>query len=183
MDFIANTYGSKVGAIRFYMFGIAQLLGRFNAYRPKNLDWIERLIFICSGNICRSPLGHCVADSIGFQTDSYGLHCRGDDEAYAKTIKYGKKHDLPVQLHRSKNIRDYEPRDTDLLIVVEPSHLKELNEILPTSRKLMLGFLTKSKNVYIHDPYSCSEEFFESCMEDIELATKRLVKEINAAKA
>ncbi|WP_334013432.1 arsenate-mycothiol transferase ArsC [Alteromonas sp. S167] len=180
LNFLADKFGSKKGFCRFLLFGGLQFFGAFNKFKPKNIEKTKRLIFVCSGNICRSALGHLIAEKEKFPSDSFGLHCRGNDPAFDKTVAYGLERNLEVTEHRSKNIREYKPMAGDLLIVMEPKHLVELRELFPEVKLLLLGFLTDYNNVYIHDPYNTNNAFFYLCMEQISVATKRLVRLINA---
>ncbi|WP_100643213.1 low molecular weight phosphatase family protein [Alteromonas facilis] len=174
--FIANRYGSKKGLLRYYWYGLLQRLGIYSKYRLNTHNEINRLVYICSGNICRSPLGDVYARSLGFESVSFGLHCRGGDEAFEKTLQYGLQQSLPIEEHRSQNISHYEPRKGDLLIVMEPNHLEDLETQFPETPKLLLGFLTDWENVYIHDPFNTNVVFFDRCMKEIEKATLRLIR-------
>lgn len=175
---IANQFGSKKGLLRFVYFGAIQKLGLFNQFKPKDLKKVKRLVYVCSGNICRSPLGEFVAHANDFPSISFGLHCRGDDPAFSKTLTYGQKKGYPIEQHRSTNMKEYQPSESDLLIVMEPAHAKELKELFPNVQQVLLGFLTDWNNVYIHDPYNTNVYFFERCMEQISLATERLIRSI-----
>lgn len=75
-DWIADKYGSKKGLLRFWHFNMRALLGAYKSQNRSSQPF-KRLVFLCSGNICRSPYGEVVARSLGIDTISFGLHCRG----------------------------------------------------------------------------------------------------------
>lgn len=180
--FVANQYGSKRGLLNSWKFKLKQSLGLYSDASGKQLSETRRLVFICSGNICRSALGEYVAKEASFPAVSFGLHCRGGDPAFEKTLDYGRKHHYPIDNHLSANIKDYQPQAGDLLVIMEPQHLVETNLLLPDVNKFLLGFMANPKNVYIHDPYSTNEAFFEACMDGIATATRSLIGKINAFK-
>ncbi|MCW8091292.1 arsenate-mycothiol transferase ArsC [Alteromonas sp. ASW11-130] len=179
---IANEFGSKLGLLRYVLFGFKTGFGNYRRAIRINHANVNRLVFICSGNICRSPFGEVVSQQMNFPAISYGLHCRGDDPAFEKTIRVADKLGYDLTHHRSQNIKDYKPHDGDLLIVMEPAHLLELESILPDCKKVLIGMLSDQKTVYLHDPYNTNEYFFEKCLKAIEVATQRLIKEIGNKK-
>ena len=61
-----------------------QLLWYFGHYdRLSNINFqpVRRLIFICEGNICRSPVAELIAQSQGVRCASYGLSCTNNHPA------------------------------------------------------------------------------------------------------
>ncbi|WP_018983103.1 arsenate-mycothiol transferase ArsC [Salinimonas chungwhensis] len=177
-QYIADTYGSKRGLARYVKFNARRWLGAYKGSCGEQIKGTKRLIFICSGNICRSPFGEYVAHRANFPADSYGLHCRGGDEAFAKTLDYGRRHEYPVEEHRSKHINDYTPQEDDLLVVMEPAHLDELDALFPETKKVLLGLFADPPTVYLHDPFNTNVIFFNKCMKKIELATRSLIEAI-----
>ncbi len=179
-QYIANEFGSKKGLLRYVLFGIKKSFGNFSSATSLDQSNIERLVFVCSGNICRSPFGEAVSLSENFPAVSYGLHCRGNDPAFDKTLHFSETLGYDLTAHRSQNIADYVPLDSDLLIVMEPAHLLELNKLFPNTKKVLIGMLAKNKTVYLHDPYNTNDYFFIKCLRNIEVATKRLIENIRA---
>lgn len=177
-QYIADTYGSKRGLARYIKFNMQHKLGVYASANKKQVKGAQRLIYICSGNICRSPFGEAVAIKAGFPAISFGLHCRGNDEAFAKTLDYAKRHNYPLTEHRSAKMSDYVPQPNDLLIVMEPAHLQELNALYPQQKKVLLGLFAKPPTVYLHDPFNTNQVFFDKCMQQIEHATLSLIQAI-----
>ena len=177
-QYIADTYGSKRGLARYIKFNALASLGAYRHAKGNHVQHTQRLIYICSGNICRSPFGEFVAHKADFPAISFGLHCRGGDPAFAKTLDYAQRHNYALDSHRSTNMQDYEPEDGDLLIVMEPAHLAELDALYPNQNKVLIGLYAKPKTVYLHDPYNTNQVFFDKCMAQIEQATQALIKQI-----
>lgn len=176
--FIADTYGSKRGLARFIKFNTKRFFGSYRAADHKNVSHIKRLIFICSGNICRSPFGEAVSMKVGFPAISFGLHCRGGDPAFEKTLDYAQRHGYNLERHRSARMADYQPQPGDLLIVMEPAHLDELNRLYPDQDKILIGRYADNPTVYLHDPFNTNQIFFDKCMQQIEEATLSLINTI-----
>ena len=62
---INNRYGSKRGFVRYWRGRAAALAGQYDGLRAVDWDRVERLVFMCTGNICRSPLAAVYAESQG----------------------------------------------------------------------------------------------------------------------
>lgn len=176
--YIADNYGSKRGLARYIKFNLKHLLGTYRSADRDQVGKVERLIYICSGNICRSPFGEAVSMKAGFPAISFGLHCRGDDEAFEKTLHYAKRHGYNLERHRSARMQDYQPMPDDLLIVMEPAHLDQLNKLYPEQNKVLIGRFANKPTVYLHDPYNTNQVFFDKCMQQIEEATLSLINTI-----
>ena len=177
-QYIADTYGSKRGLARYVKFNIKKHLGAYKNADGRQIQNTKRLIYVCSGNICRSPFGEAVSLKAGFPAISFGLHCRGGDPAFEKTLNYASRHGYNLDRHRSTKMRDYTPLDGDLLIVMEPAHLDELNALYPNVNKVLIGQFASNKTVYLHDPFNTNQTFFDKCMQQIEEATLSLITTI-----
>ncbi len=175
-DWIANEFGSKLGLLRRVRYDLAYFFGAYRNASPSRLESFDRLVFICSGNICRSPFGEAVSRKLGFATVSFGLHCRGGDEAFKKTLDYAHRTGVEIASHRSQNIAAYQAQKKDLLIVMEPKHLAELERLFPNTQKLLIGLVSKMKTVYLHDPYNTNQFFFDKCLKNIADATCALIE-------
>ena len=161
---IAKRYGSLRGALRYFHYQLLLQCGFYRRYSRIDFRRVRRLVFICSGNICRSPLGECVANSLGFPSVSYGLHCRGGDPADSRALAYARSVGLDMDGHRTQNIKSYRPAEGDLLVGMEPAHLRELEEILGRDRAMTSVMLWgRPTSIYLHDPYCCCIQYFNFC--------------------
>lgn len=140
-------------------------LGGYREFRKIEWERVERLIFICHGNICRSPLAEIYARSLGVEVDSYGLKCRNDAQADPRAVQYAASIQLDLSQHRTRNISLFDPRSSDLLVVMEPVHLPGLASIAHRAQVTLAGLWLSSPSPYIHDPFSSNETFFARCEE------------------
>jgi protein-tyrosine phosphatase len=179
---INDHYGSKRGLLKHFSFAAHGLLGRFRRY--KKIDWsrVDRIIFICQGNICRSPLAEYVARAEGANTESFGLDCGDQYPADPRAIRFGSTLGLDLEAHRSRNIAVYQPLPGDLLIVMEPMHLPGT---IASSRDIaqvtLAGLWLRTPRPYIHDPYSSGDTFFARCETFVSEAARRIAQNARAA--
>jgi len=169
----------------YYRFAVQHQLGQFASFR--RLDWVrvQRLIFICHGNICRSPLGEYVARAGGATAESFGLQCGEQFPADPRAAAFGASTGLDLSAHRSRNISSYIPSTNDLLVVMEPAHLHGAMDAAANIAQVTLaGLWSRSPHPYIHDPFSANAFFFERCEATVADAAaqiaRRVVKEVRA---
>jgi len=126
-----------------------------------------RMVFICNGNICRSPLAEVYAKSLGRDAASCGFGCRNGFPADPRAVRFAESQGLSLDSHETVNIANFEFLDSDIVVVMEPSHLKLYREKVEKGQQkrgiVLAGNYCKKPNPYIHDPFNCCDEFFERC--------------------
>jgi protein-tyrosine phosphatase len=173
---LKNRYGSKKGFVLFVFYQLCYLLGMYRSYRSIDFSRVNRLVFVCHGNICRSPLGEVVAKKSGVNAHSFGLRTRGGAQADPRAIHWAEKNGYDLSEHKTSRVDQYEPQRGDLLIAMEPTQAKVLKNIFKDYdvKVTLSGLWTKEKMAYIHDPYSCNEAYFDACEKIVEFSSKNL---------
>jgi protein-tyrosine phosphatase len=142
---------------------------------PSYLDSVVvRLLFVCSGNICRSPLAEAIfkaeAKAAGlstrFEVDSAGTHGYHEGEpADPRTRRVGRKNSLDVD-SVARPVRDEDFDAFDLIVAMDRGHLRELRSRAGAGRRaeirLMLDFDPKAKSRDVADPYYGGESGFDA---------------------
>lgn len=178
--FVNGYYGSKRGLLNSVKYRALASLGLYRSYR--NIEWerVKRLVFVCHGNICRSPLAEIYADSCGVQTCSYGLYCKDNRTADPRAQNFALVAGLDLKRHKTTNIKHYEEYESDLIVAMEPCHIKMLREMTAGRAQLTtLGMWLERPNPYIHDPYCANETFFERCENLVISGVDNLLKNIS----
>lgn len=176
---VVNRFGSKWGAVNFFRFLVGSWLGEFRAQRKLDFSRIERLVFICKGNICRSPLGAEYARSIGLSAISFGLDTEGNQAADPRAIDFANRSGMDLTGHRTQRINHYTPMTGDLLIVMEPAHLEGVQHHSMTAQVTLAGLWVPPYNAYIHDPYSSTSTYFDICEQRVIKSVDGLLKQMN----
>jgi len=110
---VYERFGSKSGLLRYFCHFFLAKMGvyrRFYSIRP---DKYQRLVFICSGNICRSPLAEAYARSLGKTAASCGLYCGDGYPADPRAHNFAKSQGLTLEDHKTVNVADFQFLDTD----------------------------------------------------------------------
>lgn len=179
---IAQRHGRKRGWLKHHWF---VALDRFGAYREyTNIHWdrVTRLVFVCSGNICRSPYSEARARALGLPACSFGLDTHGDDPAHETAIEIARRCGLDLSRFRSTAFQADRIKSGDLLLAMEPDQAKRLKKMLGSGPQItLLGLWHPQAQPYIHDPYSACREYFEACFIILDESIRRITDHFTAA--
>jgi protein-tyrosine phosphatase len=164
--------------------GYYRTLGRREVSAPDlgPLEDFKRLIFVCEGNICRSPLAEVAARAHGVSAQSFGIKTRGGKPAHSLMIDAAKARGLDLTSHLSRSMDSYQPCSSDLVLCMEPAHIKALAQKWRGEMIIaLLGSWARPERPYIHDPYSCTSGYFKTSTTIIIDAVERLLAEREAS--
>jgi low molecular weight protein-tyrosine phosphatase len=133
-----------------------------------------RVLFVCSGNICRSPLAEAIfrrlAEDEGlkdrFRIDSAGTHDYHEgDRADPRARRVGQRHGVEVT-SIARPVEDEDFERFDLVLAMDRGHLRELRARCPPPLRdrirLMREFDGQGEGARdVPDPYYQGEEAFE----------------------
>lgn len=176
-ELIKNRFGSKKGLLRYCAYESLRIAGFYKSLTKIDFTRVERLVFICQGNICRSPLAEAVALKQGIPAISFGLDTRGGDPADPRAITWAKLNDYDLESHKTQRIEHYIPQPGDLLIGMEPRHIRKLKVKFGGEpvQMTMLGLWLKTPIAYLHDPYNSKPEYFYRCEDMVVQAARNIV--------
>lgn len=155
----------------------------------------HRLLFVCLGNICRSPMAEGVFRRVAedaklshlFEVDSAGMgdwHKGQSPDARAQAAALNRGVDISGQRARKVELEDFE--DFDLLLAMDGANHEELMEIAPRStRHKIRYFLDYAPHVgtqHVPDPYYGGDEGFDHALDLIEAAAQGLLAELTGEK-
>lgn len=168
IDIFIARYGSRRGFVKSKWYQLLYYLGR---YRHYNVPWssIDRLVFVCTGNICRSAFAEAVAKKLGIKAISVGIHAIEGAPADRQAISTAEAMGYNLSSHLTTPIMYPEFNRTDLLIAMEPWQAELVSSNLSQKyHTTLLGMWSNPIRPYIHDPYMKSESYFNNCFNYIE---------------
>jgi protein-tyrosine phosphatase len=173
---IKNYYGSKHGLLRYVTYEIFRMLGAYRTFEKIDFTKVQRLVFVCHGNICRSPLAEAVARKLNIQSISFGLDTRGNDPADPRAIAWASKNSYDLSQHKTMRVDQYQPQMGDLLVGMEPKHIQALHRLFARApvQITMAGLWLDTPIAYLHDPYNTNECYFNRCERLVVTATVKL---------
>jgi len=179
---LEEQYGSRRGFILTWWHRLLYRLGRYRNYRQVDWAGVERLVFVCKGNVCRSAFAEVVARRDGQTAVSCGIEAGVDVPAYVGAVTAAEARGFSLAEHRTTPFRHLELRDNDLLVAMEPSQARFLTQTLGRdSPCTLLGLWGPGEMPYIHDPYGTSAPFFDNCFSYLENAVHEIDRKIAQA--
>ncbi len=133
-----------------------------------------RLVFVCLGNICRSPLGegimrHLVAEaglSDRIVVDSAGTGAwHAGEPPDRRSIEVAQRHGVSLAGQRARQVADADYFDADLLLAMDHANLATLTRRAPTrgakARIELLLAAPRGAGGEVPDPYYGGDSGFD----------------------
>ena len=121
----------------------------------------EKILFLCYGNICRSPLAAALAEKrlSGVTIDSAGFHEQTGRSCPQKLLRIGKCFGIDLSFHRSARVTRDQLANADLIIAMDLENLNRLRQDFPemANRTTLLGLFGTPDTRTIADPYLADE--------------------------
>ncbi len=152
-----------------------------------------RVLFVCMGNICRSPTAYAVFERFLEQTglaeqveiDSAGTHAyhigkAPDPRAQAAALRRGV--DLSPQRARRVEVEDFEL--FDYVLAMDQDNLSDLLALAPAEHghkvRLFLDFAPELKVTDVPDPYYGTNSGFDRVLDLVEAASEGLIRHLRS---
>src|ERR1700761_5865931 len=152
---------------------------------------MTRILFVCLGNICRSPTAAAVlralaareAPELALTVDSAGTsnyHPGSPPDRRSQAAAHKRAYDLSDQ--RARQVRDEDFADFDLILAMDRNNLQALQERAPAGARvklaLFLDYAPEQPVREVPDPYFGGPNGFEDVLDLIEAASRGLVRRL-----
>ena len=119
------------------------------------------VLFICTGNTCRSPLAEGYARTVlGLNADSCGLAASLGAPATEQAIAVAKEAGFDLTLHRAKPLTVAAIEQADRIYVMSRTHAEFLGQLFPQ-------LCQKVRVLNIPDPFGGDLKTYRRCLEEI----------------
>ena len=152
---------------------------------------MTKLLMVCMGNTCRSPMARAVACKLAaaaglasaLEVDSAGTHAdprgeRPDPRAMLTLARHG----YSVGRTRSRPIAAQDFHVFDLILAMDLDNLTELRRLCPAQHghklHLLLDFAQEIKETEVPDPYYGNQEGFEQVLVLCEAGIRSLINDL-----
>jgi protein-tyrosine phosphatase len=134
---------------------------------------MQKILFVCLGNICRSPLAEgimlkLISDkNLAIEIDSAGTsNFHAGEKPDNRTVLNAKKHAVDLTQLKARQFSEKDFDDFDAIYVMDKSNMTNVlahakNKEQEQKVELFLNTLFPNQNMEVPDPYFGGEEGFE----------------------
>jgi protein-tyrosine phosphatase len=154
---------------------------------------MQKILFVCLGNICRSPLGegimlHFIEEKKlhkHFQVDSAGTAGYHINEAPDhRTITNAKKNGVDISKLRARKFTAEDFETFDKIYVMDDSNYSNVVALAKNTEHknkvdYLLNVLHPQQNKHVPDPYYGTEKDFEAVFQLVYKACQKIVEAAN----
>jgi protein-tyrosine phosphatase len=154
---------------------------------------LAAVLFVCTGNICRSPTAEVIFHTLlvrqrltgRIQTDSAGTHdYQLGQPADPRAVRAAQRRGYRIGQRAARQIEREDFARFDWIIAMDRGHLRELDELRPATYAgrlaLLLDFVPELGLRDVPDPYHGVEADFERALDLIECAVGPLLAAVRA---
>ncbi|MDR2214333.1 MAG: hypothetical protein LBE59_00640 [Nevskiaceae bacterium] len=144
--------------------------------RRAQLDEGARLVFVCTGNICRSPYAEFIARNHGLNAISAGVNTHNGLPANDAAIAEASRRGVDMRSHRTTRWQDVPLHSGDLILALELRHALATRERAAQHqcRVVLMSYFLQPRFAFISDPYGKTQREFAVAFDLIETAVGNL---------
>jgi protein-tyrosine-phosphatase/predicted ATP-grasp superfamily ATP-dependent carboligase len=146
-----------------------------------------KIVFLCYGNICRSPLAAALAEQrlSSVAIDSAGFHGQTGRGCPQKILRIANSYGIDLSSHRSARVQRNQLANADLVIAMDMENLNRVRREFPemANRTTLLGLFGTPETLAIADPYLADEAATNRICEQVRASVEGLASWVAKAKA
>jgi protein-tyrosine phosphatase len=153
----------------------------------------RRVLFVCLGNICRSPTAEAVfrdlvqreASQLAIEVDSAGTHAYHAGSAPdERAIAAARRRGIDMSRLRARKVEATDFERFDLVLAMDEQNLQRLRQLAPATHRdrvrLFLDYAPKLLRRDVPDPYYGDATGFEEVLDLVEEAARGLLAALSA---
>ena len=138
---------------------------------------METIIFICTGNTCRSPMAEGLFRHLGGEAEtgltaaSAGLYTENGLPASANAVAAAAERGADISAHRSRQLTPEMVREANYLVCMTGAHYDRLCELFPDCTDKVFTLLPED----ISDPFGGDLETYRRAAAEIDRGVRGII--------
>lgn len=151
-----------------------------------------RILFVCTGNTCRSPLSEAIARKIAIERGlhdvevaSAGTSAWDGAPASDGALLVGMERGMDLSSHRAQTLNRDLVRDFDLILAMGPHHLERIEALGGSGKAFLVSdFASHGASVRpISDPIGAELDVYRATADELEEEIRRVMERILAERS
>jgi protein-tyrosine-phosphatase len=140
------------------------------------------LLFVCSGNTCRSPMAEALARKIArrrgienLNISSAGTNAWDNIPATDEALLVGMEREIDLTGHRARKLTPTIVSEADLIFVMTPGHLEQVKQLGGRGKVHVIDeYASGTTNQGVADPYGGDLEAYRHTADVLEAELEKL---------
>lgn len=144
-----------------------------------------KLLFVCTGNTCRSCMAEAIAKSeaeklnLDIEISSAGVHAFKGDSASKNAVIVMQEMGIDLSCHIARPVTDEIIEDNDLILTMTKSHKDMLISIFPSSKGKVFTIMEYAGlDGDVVDPFGGDVEIYRNCAKQLKYLIDRILDKI-----
>lgn len=151
-----------------------------------------KILFVCTGNTCRSPLAEAIARKFAIERGlhdvevaSAGTSAWDGAPASDGALLVGMERNMDLSQHRSQSLTRELVRDQDLVLAMGPHHLERIEALGGAGKAYLLAdYASYGASVRpISDPIGAELDVYRATSDELEEEIRRVMDRIMAERS